>query len=154
MKEWTWLILGLLAALTAAGVTIFGRIGMSRADPVLATTLRAVIMTATLFAVLATTGLLGTKWGEVQSLTGREWLYITLAGVCGAASWLAYFAALKLGAAGQVAAVDRLSIALIFILAVVILGERYSWRGWLGLALMLVGVLLIVRDTPVGRASG
>jgi bacterial/archaeal transporter family protein len=148
MKEWTWLVLGLISALTAAGVALFGRLGMSRADPVLATTLRSIIMTATLFAALAATGLLRTRLGEVEELTGREWLFITLAPVCGAASWLAYFAALRLGAAGQVAAVDRLSVVFVFVLAALFLGERYSWKGWVGVALMVAGVFLIAGDAP------
>jgi transporter family protein len=153
MKEWTWLVLGLISALTAAGVAIFGRLGMSRADPVLATTLRSVIMTATLFAALAATGLLRTRMGEVGQLTDREWLFITLAGVCGAASWLAYFAALRLGSAGQVGAVDRLSIVFVFVLAALFLGEHYSWKGWLGVALMVGGVFLIAGDTPSSQSQ-
>jgi transporter family protein len=149
MKDYNWLWLGLLSAVTAAGVAIFGKVGVSRADPVLVTTLRSVIMTLTLFVALALTGLLNARLGAIGELTTREWVFILLAGICGALSWLAYFAALRLGSASQVSAVDRLSIAFVFVLGALFLGERFTWRGWAGMALVVAGVFLIVGDKPV-----
>src|SRR5207248_9661143 len=104
-----------------------------RVNATLATALRAVIMAAVLLAVAAAGGHLQALWRGTGQLDARAWLFLTLAGVCGAVSWLAYFAALQLGLASRVAALDRLSIAWVFLLGVVVLGERHGWRGWLGL---------------------
>ena len=68
------------------------------------------------------------------------------AGICGAASWLAYFAALQRANAGPVAALDRLSLPLVFVLGVALLGEHAGWKGWLGVGLALAGAWLIVWD--------
>lgn len=141
-----WVGLGLISALSASGVAIFGSIGLAKIDSTLATTLRAIILTALLVLITLSTGQLQTVWRGGNNLDARAWLFIFLAGLAGAVSWLTYFAALKRGLTSQVAALDRLSIAFIFILSVLILGERHSWRGWIGLILLIGGVYMIAAD--------
>ena len=147
-----WIGLGLLAALGAAGVALLGRVGLQHVDTVLATALRSVVMCATLLGVAWVTGGLRDLVAGRADLDVRAWLFVIGAGVCGAASWLAYFAALKVAPAAPVSALDRLSLPLVFLLGVVLLGEPVGWRGWLGLALAVGGTALIVLD-PSGRAA-
>jgi transporter family protein len=141
-----WIILGLISALGAAGVAIFGSIGLSKVNSTLATTLRSIIMAAMLIVLTLSIGQLQTVWRGGSNLDGRAWLYIVLAGLSGAISWLAYFAALQLGVTSKVAAIDRLSVAFVFLLSIIFLGETHSWRGWLGLCLLVGGVYLIASD--------
>jgi bacterial/archaeal transporter family protein len=141
-----WVGLGLVAALGAAGVAIFGSIGLEKVDTTLATTLRSIIMAVMLVVVTLMTGQLQLIWHGESNLDSRAWLFITLAGFAGAISWLAYFGALKLGLASRVAALDRLSVAFIFVLSVLILAERHTWQGWVGLGLLVTGVYLIAAD--------
>jgi len=144
MTHLNWFPLALIAALGAAGVAIFGRIGLAKVDPTLATTLRAVLMAAMLVVfVLASGKLKALTNGEVAAISGRAWLFIVLASVAGAVSWLAYFAALQKGAAGPVSAIDRLSVILVFVFAAMVLGERPDWRAWLGVVLVAAGLVLI-----------
>ena len=146
LKSIGWVGLGLIAALGAAGVAIFGSLGLEKVNSTLATTLRSIIMAATLIMVTLITGQLQIIWRGGSKLDSRAWLFIVLAGLAGAISWLAYFAALRLGLASQVAALDRLSVAFVFVLGMLILGEQHSWRGWLGLVLLVGGVYLIAAD--------
>jgi transporter family protein len=91
-------------------------------------------------------GQLQTLWQGGSNVDGRAWLFIILAGLSGAISWLAYFAALRLGVASKISALDRLSVAFIFVLSMIFLGERHGWLGWLGLGLLVSGVYLIAAD--------
>lgn len=141
-----WIGLGTIAAVGAAGVAILGRVGLQHVDPVLATALRSVVMTAAVLGVSLWNGSLGELARGRASLDGRAWLFVTAAGFCGAVSWLAYFAALRLGPAAAVSALDRLSLPFVFLLATWILGESAGWRAWVGLSLMLLGTWLIVFD--------
>jgi transporter family protein len=141
-----WVALGLIAALGAAGVAIFGSIGLEKVPSALATTLRSILMAAMLIAVTLVTGQLQGLWRGESSLDRRAWLYIVLAALSGAISWLAYFAALRTGLASRVAALDRLSVAFVFVLGILVLGEQHSWRGWLGLALLVGGIYLVAAD--------
>ena len=59
------------------------------------------------------------------------------------ASWVCYFRALQLGEASKVAPVDKFSLVLVAIFAVVFLGERPSLREWAGIGLIASGVLLL-----------
>jgi len=146
MKDYGWVVLGLIAALSAAGVTLFGSVGLEKVDPILATTLRSIIMMTTLVAVSFTSAKLQTLWQGGSNVDSRAWLFIILAGLSGAISWLAYFAALRLGVASKISALDRLSVAFIFVLSMFFLGERHGWQGWLGLGLLVSGVYLIASD--------
>lgn len=51
------------------------------------------------------------------------------------------------------AALDRLSLPLVFVLGATLLGEAVGWRGWLGLAVILGGTYLILWD-QVSSATG
>jgi transporter family protein len=81
------------------------------------------------------------KWSNPFLLPGKTWLFLTLSGLATGASWVCYFRALKIGEAPKVAPVDKLSLLLVAIFAVVFLGERPSLREWLGIAMVGCGVL-------------
>lgn len=132
-----WLPWALLSALFAALTAIFAKLGLQEVDPDLATLIRTLILLP-LLALLA-----AGKWGEAGTLTGRTWIFLILSGMATGASWLCYFRALKVGQLYQVAPVDKLSLVLVTLLAVLLLGERPQLREWLALALISGGVLLL-----------
>lgn len=153
MEHLSWIGLGLLAAIGAAGVAIFGKLGVEQVDTTLAATLRSLVMTAMLCLVVVLSGRPQSLVAQVGQVEAKAWLFIILAGVAGAVSWLAYFAALRIGTATQVAAIDRLSLAFVIVLATLFLGERYGARGWIGVALTLAGIALMATDTPQAGPS-
>lgn len=134
-------IFAFLSALSAALVAIFGKFGLQSIDSTLATTIRSIIMAV--FLVVVSVALKKFSGFSFSSLESRDWLWITLAGIAGALSWLFYFAALKIGDASRVASIDRLSIVFIVILAALFLGEGFGWKVMLGAALMAAGAILI-----------
>lgn len=137
-----WILFGLLSAVFASLVAIFGKIGLQKVDPTLATAIRAVIMASFMIVVTAS---LGKFTGvSVDTLSGKEWLLIALAGIAGALSWLFYFSALRIGPASAVAALDRLSVAFVIIFSLLFLGEAFKWETIFGGLLIILGALLIV----------
>lgn len=110
-------------------------------------------MTLALVAVALGNGSLAALVRGEAALDARAWRFVLLAGACGAASWLAYFAALRLAAAGPVAALDRLSLPIVFVLGFFLLGEKPGGPGWLGLLLVLAGTYLIAADA-LQRSGG
>ena len=130
----------LLSAFFAALTAIFAKIGIKGVDSDLATAIRTVVILLLAWGIAiargATTGL--------PQLTGRTWLFLVLSGLATGASWLCYFRALKLGPVSKVAPVDKLSVALALLLAVVFLGEVITWKGAVGAALILAGTLVLI----------
>ena len=51
--------------------------------------------------------------------------------------------ALQIGDASRVAPVDKFSLVLVAVFAFVFLGERPSWREWLGITLVATGVIVL-----------
>ena len=137
-----WLFYAFFSAFTAALVAIFAKLGLKDIDSTLATTVRAVIMAV--FLVSFALALKKFDGFTVASFTGREWVLIILSGIAGSFSWLFYFFALKSGTASQVVAIDKLSVVMVVILAVVFLGETLTWKTGIGAALMTVGAILMV----------
>ena len=136
-----WMVLGLLSALFAAFVGIAGKRGMEAVDPTLATAIRGVIMAT---ALCGLTLALGKQSGLAGvSRAGLAWTAVSA--LCGAASWLCYFAALRDGPAGGVIALDRLSVVFALILAALVLREKLTPAVILGGVLMTTGALLIAR---------
>ncbi|MCX6781013.1 MAG: EamA family transporter [Candidatus Magasanikbacteria bacterium] len=137
----TWLLFSFGSAIFAALVAIFGKIGIQDMSSTLATTVRSFIMSGVLLVAGFMFGTFrGVKWG---SFSGREWFFLFLAGLAGALSWLCYFLALKLGDPVKVSAIDRMSLVFVVILAVLFLGESFTWKTALGAAVMVGGAILI-----------
>jgi len=139
-----WLVYALLSALAASFVAIFGKIGMKEVDSNLATTVRSIVMTTFLLAVCSFMGL----WSRLSALSPRPILMIILSGLAGALSWLFYFRAIQLGSVSQVAPIDKLSMPLAVLLAVLLLQERPSGMNWLGIALIAGGAYLAALPRP------
>lgn len=134
-----WLPLALLSAVFAALVAIFGKIGLKDVDSTLATTVRAFFMFVFLLIVSLSTG----RMAQLGTLNNRALKFIIFSGIAGALSWIFYFAALKLGRAGQVASIDRLSLIFTIILAALFLGEKLTITSVTGALLMIAGAILI-----------
>lgn len=137
----TWIIYALISSVSAALVAILGKAGLSGIDSTLATALRAVVMALLLVTISLSLGKLNGI--AVSSLATRDWVFIALAGVAGAVSWLFYFLALKTGPVNGVVVIDRLSVVFVVILSAVFLGQAFTWKVALGAALMVGGALLV-----------
>jgi bacterial/archaeal transporter family protein len=135
----SWQVWAVLSAVFAALTAIFAKVGVEDINPDLATLIRTVIVLVTLALILFATG----KVSETGPISAKSWLFLLLSGLGTGASWICYFRALKLGPATLVAPIDKLSVVLVALFGVVFLGERPSWNGWLGIALIAAGAVLI-----------
>ncbi|MED1470874.1 EamA family transporter [Bacillus salipaludis] len=136
----SWLIFALLSAVSAAFVSIFGKIGLQNIDANTATAIRAIVMAFFLMGVVVFEGNLNKI--PVILHDKKAILFITLSGIAGAASWLFYFFALKLGKVSQVTPVDKLSVVIATLLAIFLFGEKLSLVNGIGVAFIAIGVIL------------
>ncbi len=135
----SWQIWALLSAAFAALTAVFAKIGIENVNSDFATLLRTVVIISALAAFLTATE----QWQELDSISGRSYLFLLLSGLATGASWVCYFRALKIGKAAQVAPIDKLSVVLVAIFGVLILGERPTLANWAGIALLTAGAILI-----------
>lgn len=136
---YSWQLWALLSATLAALTAIFAKIGVENVNSDFATFIRTVVILTALCAILAGTG----QWQPLSSISGRSYLFLVLSGLATGSSWVCYFRALKLGDAGRVAPIDKLSVVLVAIFGVAFLGEKLSLANWFGVALMGTGAVLV-----------
>ena len=134
-----WMAWALLSAIFAAITAILAKIGIRGVDSDLATLIRTAIIMMVLIAFVWGTG----KWQNPFELSTKTWIFLSLSGLATGASWVCYFRALQVGPASQVAPIDKLSLVLVAIFAVVFLNERPSLREWGGISMVAGGVLLL-----------
>lgn len=141
MKMNTWLIYALLSAVFAALVAIFGKVGLSGLDANTATAIRAIIMAVFLVGVVLWQGKIDVV-SEILS-NKKAMVFIVFSGIAGALSWLFYFMAIKYGPVSKVAPIDKLSVVFAVILSALVLGEKLSLMGILGVVAIAGGSLLV-----------
>ena len=136
----SWQFWAVLSAVFAALTAIFAKVGVENVNSDLATFIRTIVVVCILALIVFATR----QFQNPAEISGRTYLFLLLSGLGTGASWLCYFRALKLGPATLVAPIDKLSVVLVALFGVVFLGERPSLNGWLGIALIAAGAVLIV----------
>lgn len=134
-----WFYWALLSAVFAAFTTIFAKIGLDGIDSDYATLIRTFVIIIILSAFIFLSG----KWINPAKISRRSLLFLIFSGLATGASWLCYFRALKMGQASKVAPVDKMSLALVAVFAVIFLHERLLVKDWLGILLISIGVIVL-----------
>ncbi len=128
-----WLSYALGSALFAGLTAILAKVGIRHTPSNLATAIRTAIVLLFAWLVVLIVGSAHT----IGSLSATTWLFLGLSGLATGGSWLCYFRALQLADVNQVAPVDKSSIILTVLLAILLLGETSN------LAVRLVGITVI-----------
>ena len=136
-----WIIYALLGALFAAFTNVLSKPALADLDVAVANSIRAAVM---LLVMLVATSAQG-RWHTLLVSPHRGIWLISLAGVAAAMSWLFGYRALQLASVSKTYPIDKLSLALAVVFAVIFLGERPSWLNWGGIALMVFGAYLVTR---------
>jgi len=134
----TWIVYAALSAVAAALTAIFGKIGVEGVPSNLATAVRTVVIVVMVWAVTFTFG----EHRALSAISRRSLTFLILSALTTGASWLAYYRALQLAPASRVAPIDKLSLPITLILAMLFLGEAMTWRLAVGVGLMTVGAIL------------
>jgi transporter family protein len=141
MGQYQWFIYALLGAAAAAAISPLGKAGVKDLDSNVVTAVRSVFQALVVVIVVTVLGL----WGNLKHFNGKAIGYAALTGLAGGASWLCMFKALASpgGDVSKVGPIDKLSMPLSILLAVLFLSERPSGINWTGIGLMVVGAYLV-----------
>ncbi|MDO4542097.1 MAG: EamA family transporter [Bacillota bacterium] len=135
-----WFILALLSAIFAALTSILAKVGITGVNSNLATAIRTVVVVIMAWGMVFITNTQGGVW----DITKKSWLFLILSGLATGASWLCYFKAIQIGAVSKVVPVDKLSVVITIILAVVFFHEDFTVKSLMGCILITAGTLLMV----------
>lgn len=140
-----WIAYALGAAGFAGLTSILAKAGVKTTPSSLATALRTIVVLVGSWLMVLLVGSAST----ITDLPSRTWLFLTLSGLATGGAWLSYFRALKLGPVSKVAVIDRSSIILTIMLAIIVFGEtEHLVSKLIGVLLIAVGTFLMVKTAP------
>ena len=135
-----WFILALASSIFAALTSILAKIGIDGVNSNLATAIRTVVVLVMSWGMVFLTN----AQGGIPEISRRSWVFLVLSGLATGASWLCYYKSLQLGEASKVVPIDKLSVVITMILAVLILHEQFTPKSIVGCVLIAAGTLLMV----------
>ncbi|RZK81035.1 MAG: EamA family transporter [Pedobacter sp.] len=134
-----WIVWAVLAALSAALVIVFTKVGLKNVDSSLTFAIQAILILAITWTVVVYQG----NIVELKDIDKKAWIMLGLAGVATTLSTLFSYKALSLGPAAMVVTIERTSLVFTLVLSVIFLKEKITWQLVTGGALILSGAVLI-----------
>ena len=135
-----WAVFAFLSAVFAALTSILAKVGIEVVNSNLATAVRTVVVLAMAWGMVFITD---TQDG-IMDISKKSWIFLILSGLATGASWLCYYKALQIGEASRVVPIDKLSVVITLILAVIFLHENMNAKSILGSLLITAGTLCMV----------
>lgn len=135
-----WAVFALLSAVFAALTSILAKAGIEGVNSNLATALRTIVVLAMAWIMVFLTK----SQGGITGISKKSWLFLILSGIATGASWLCYYKALQMGSVSKVAPIDKLSVVITIILAVIFLHEEFTVKSATGTILITLGTLIMV----------
>jgi len=134
-----WFIFALLSAVFASLTSILAKIGIDGVNSNLATAIRTVVVVIMSWAMVFITN----TQSEITAIGRKSWIFLILSGLATGASWLCYYRAIQIGQVSKVVPIDKLSVAITFVLAILFLHEEITVKSILGILLITAGTIIM-----------
>lgn len=135
-----WALFAVLSAVFAALTSILAKIGIENVDSNLATAVRTVVVVAMSWLMVFITN----AQSGLTNISRKSWIFLILSGLATGASWLCYYKAIQMGEVSKVVPIDKMSVVITLILAVIFLHEDFNAKSIIGAVLITVGTLVMV----------
>ncbi len=135
-----WALFAILSAVFAALTSILAKVGIENVNSNLGTAIRTMVVVVMAWGMVFITHSLG----GITQISKKSWLFLILSGLATGASWLCYYRALQIGDASKVVPIDKLSVVITLVLAIVFLHEEFTLKSLIGCILIGAGTLVMV----------
>ncbi|AIN93887.1 EamA family transporter [Treponema putidum] len=135
-----WAVFAFLSAVFAALTSILAKVGIEGVNSNLATAVRTIVVVAMAWGMVFITN----AQHGIMDISKKSWIFLILSGLATGASWLCYYKALQIGEASKVVPIDKLSVVITLILAVIFLHENVNAKSIIGSLLITAGTLCMV----------
>ncbi len=142
--------MAILSAFFAGITAILAKIGMHNVDSDIATALRTVVILFFSWGIVYSTGV----FYEVSDVDTNSLIFLILSGVATGLSWLCYFKALSIGNVNKVVAIDKLSIVLTVLLAIILFDEiNFLMVKIICIIMISAGLLMMIEKQKALQAA-
>lgn len=146
-----WITAAIGSAVFAGITAILSKCGIKETNSNVATAIRTSVVLVFAWIIVFATG----AYTTLGDISAKSWVFLVLSGLATGASWICYFKALSLGEVSRVAAVDKSSVVLSVLFAIIIFPDERTrwWIKLICLALIAVGTFLMT-DIKKGEEKG
>lgn len=136
-----WVVAAVLSAVFAGITAILSKCGIKNVNSNVATAVRTFIVLIFAWIIVFATG----AYKTLVDISIKSWIFLILSGIATGASWICYFKALSIGEVSKVAAVDKSSVVLSVLFAIIVFPEERTlwWVKLICLAAIAVGTFLM-----------
>jgi transporter family protein len=142
MDGYRWLIYALLGAAFAAVVNVLTKKALNSSESTVAVSIQALLMLLTVVTVAT----IQRGWAKLPEMPKWAMALVALSGIAAGLSWLFGYKALQMSQVAKTAPLDKLSMPLAVVLAMIFLHERPTGMNWLGIGLMVVGAFFVAQS--------
>ena len=135
-----WFVFAILSAVFASLTSILAKVGIEGVNSNLATAVRTVVVVIMAWVMVFVTN----NQGGLVSISRKSWIFLILSGLATGAYWLCYYRARQIGEASKVVPIDKLSVVITLVLAVVFLHEKFTMKSLIGCVMITAGTLVMV----------
>lgn len=134
-----WIVYSTAAAIFAALVILFSKIGIQKIDPFVVFGIQTLCMTLITWTIVLSKKL--TR--QVFTMDRKTWIFIIAAGILTTLSSLASFHSLKIGHASRTSSYEKVSLVFSVGLSILFLKDKFNWQIGVGVLLMASGCFFI-----------
>ncbi len=114
-----WILMAIGSSFFAGLTAIFAKLGIKKTDSDVATLMKTVVVLIFSWIMVLIVG----SAESISDISNKSFLFLVLSGIATGASWICYFKALSIGNINKVTVVDKSSMILSVLLAIILFGE-------------------------------
>lgn len=144
-----WIVAAVMSAVFAGVTAILTKCGVKNTNSDVATAIRTSVVLVFAWIIVFATGVYKT----IASISVKSWVFLIFSGMATGASWICYFKALSLQEVSKVAAIDKSSVVLSVLLAMIFFPDERNlwWVKLICITLIAVGTFMM---TNINRSEG
>lgn len=136
-----WILMAIGSSFFAGLTAILAKLGIKKTDSDVATTLKTIVVLIFSWIMVLIVG----SAESISDISNKSFLFLVLSGIATGASWICYFKALSIGNINKVTVVDKSSMILSVLLAIILFGETNNLIIKLALIVLYsLGVFLMI----------
>lgn len=142
-----WILFAFGSAFFAGVTAILAKCGIKDIDSDTATAIRTIVVLLFSLIMVFVTG----ANTNLSAISLKTWIFLILSGIATGGSWLCYFKALQQCDVNKVAPIDKSSIVLTMVFAIVFLDEELTKLKLISIILIAVGTYLMIEKKQVTK---
>lgn len=136
-----WLIYAIISMVFAGFTSVIAKLGLKGISGDIGLAIRTIFV----FVIITGFTIFSTSANELKGISSKNIIWLSVSALTTSLSWIFYYRAIKIGEVSNVALIDKGSVLVSLLMAWLILGENITMNKGIGAALIIGGLLFIMK---------